>query len=107
MAKYCYKTNRQTLQLLLDNITSIHGSRADEETNQISHLETVMKDLEYLHDEIDSSLLRISDIRRNLRESLELLQISRTSVLGILAALYLPLSFVTVSFVTAPSTIPS
>lgn len=97
VAKHCCKANSSTLQLLLDEINSIEGHRVDDETSQISHLELVMKDLEYLHDEINSSLLRISDIRRNLRESLELLQTRRTSILGILAALYLPLSFVTVS----------
>lgn len=97
VAKYCCRTNRHTLQLLLDKVNSIQGPRADEEANQISHLELVMKDLEYLHDELLSSLLRISDVRRDLREHLDMLQIRRTSILGILAALYLPLSFVTVS----------
>ncbi|KAJ5690027.1 hypothetical protein N7462_004419 [Penicillium macrosclerotiorum] len=95
VTKSCCRANKQTLQSLLDRINSIQGPRADEEMNQIRHLELFMKDLDYLHDEVESSLLRISNIRHDLRENLDLLQIHRTSILGILAALYLPLSFVT------------
>lgn len=96
-AKDCCRANRRTLQLLLDQVNSIQGPRADDEANQINDLEMVMKDLDYLHDEIESSLQRIPEVRRDLRENLDLLQIRRTSILGILAGLYLPLSFVTVS----------
>lgn len=97
VAKDCCKANRYTLQLLLDQVNSIQRPRADEEAKQVSDLEMVLNDLDYLHDEIESSLQRIPYVRRNLQENLDLLQIRRTSVLGILAALYLPLSFVAVS----------
>ncbi|KAJ5785027.1 uncharacterized protein N7503_010239 [Penicillium pulvis] len=95
VAKDCCRANRLNLQRLLDQVNSIQGPRADEEAKQISDLELAMKDLEYLHDEVESSLQRIPEVRRDLRENLDLLQIRRTSILGILAALYLPLSFVT------------
>ncbi|OQD99294.1 hypothetical protein PENSOL_c007G05390 [Penicillium solitum] len=52
-------------------------------------------DLEYLHDEIESSLQRIPDVCRDIREQLDFVQIRRTNILGILAGLYLPLAFVT------------
>ncbi|KAJ5731681.1 uncharacterized protein N7483_006189 [Penicillium malachiteum] len=95
VAKDCCKENGISLKLLLDKVNSIQGPRSDDEAKQISHLELVLKDLEYLHDEVESSLIRASDLCRDLRQNLDLLQVHRTSLLGILAALYLPLSFVT------------
>ncbi|KAI9372302.1 hypothetical protein BJX61DRAFT_507990 [Aspergillus egyptiacus] len=94
VAKDCCKANRSTLQSLLDQVNCIQGPRANEEAKQVSDLEIVLSDLDYLHDEIELSLQRIPDVRRDLQENLDLLQIRRTTVLGILAALYLPLSFV-------------
>lgn len=76
----------------------IEGTRTDDETNLINELQMLTKDLDYLHDEIESSLQRFPGVYRDIREHLDLLQIRRTSILGILAGLYLPLSFVTVSF---------
>jgi len=96
-AKDCCRANRRTLQVLLDQVNLIEGTRADDETNLINELKMAMKDLDYLHDEVDLSLQRIPGLRRDIREHLDMLQIRRTSILGILAGLYLPLSFVTVS----------
>ncbi|KAJ5720085.1 hypothetical protein N7493_006963 [Penicillium malachiteum] len=95
VAKDCCKENRNSMQLLLEKVNSIQGPRAEEEAKQIRDLELMLKDLEYLYDEVESSLRRASNLRRDIRESLDLLQIRRTSLLGILAAFYLPLSFVT------------
>ncbi|KAJ6155269.1 hypothetical protein N7470_005835 [Penicillium chermesinum] len=93
--KDCCRANKHTLQRLVDQIDSIQGPRTREEASQLTHLRRVMDDIEYLHNEVESSLQRILVLRRELRESLDLLQTHRTGVLGILAALYLPLSFVT------------
>ncbi|KAJ5622636.1 hypothetical protein N7528_005868 [Penicillium herquei] len=82
VAKGCCRENRNSLQLLLDKVNSIQGPRAEAEAKQIDHLELMLQDLEYLQNEVESSLLRASDLRRDIRESLDLLQIRRTSLLG-------------------------
>lgn len=83
--------------MLLDQVNVIQGPRSHYETNLINELEMVVTDLNYFHDEIESSLRRISGVCRDIREQLDIVQIRRTSILGILAGLYLPLAFVTVS----------
>ncbi|CAG8904442.1 unnamed protein product [Penicillium egyptiacum] len=95
IAKDCCRKNRRTLQVLLDQVDLIEGPRTDDETNLINELEMVTNDLNYLHDEIDSSLQRLPVVCRDVREQLDFVQIRRTNILGILAGLYLPLSFVT------------
>ncbi|CAG8015995.1 unnamed protein product [Penicillium nalgiovense] len=94
-AKECCRQNRSTLQMLLDQANVIQGPRSHYETNLINELEMVVTDLNYFHDEIESSLRRISGVCRDIREQLDIVQIRRTSILGILAGLYLPLAFVT------------
>ncbi|OQE96571.1 hypothetical protein PENNAL_c0001G04784 [Penicillium nalgiovense] len=94
-AKECCRQNRSTLQMLLDQVNVIQGPRSHYETNLINELEMVVTDLNYFHDEIESSLRRISGVCRDIREQLDIVQIRRTSILGILAGLYLPLAFVT------------
>ena len=97
VAKDCCQENRCTLQVLLDQVNLIQGPRTEDETNLLNELEMARTDLEYLHDEIESSVQRIPDICREIREQLDFVQIRRTNILGILAGLYLPLAFVTVS----------
>lgn len=92
----CCRDNRHTLQVLLDRVDLI-GTRAEDETHLVNELEMVTNDLNYLEGEITTSSQRIKAVHDGIREQLDLLQIRRTSILGILAALYLPLSFVTVS----------
>ncbi|CRL29162.1 Mg2+ transporter protein, CorA-like [Penicillium camemberti] len=95
VAKDCCQKNRCTLQVLLDQVNLIQGPRTDDETNLINELEMARNDLEYLHDEIESSVQRIPGVCRDIREQLDFVQIRRTNILGILAGLYLPLAFVT------------
>jgi hypothetical protein len=83
--------------MLVDQINLIEGHRADDEITLINELEMGMKDLNYLYDEVELSLQRIPGVCRDVREQLDFLQIRRTSILGILAGLYLPLAFVSVS----------
>lgn len=85
------------MQLLLDRVNLTEKTLSDDETGLIKELEKSMKDLDYLHHEIESMLQRIPDVRRDIREHLDLLQIRRTTILSVLAGLYLPLSFVSVS----------
>jgi hypothetical protein len=61
-----------------------------------SDIKNTVPDLDYLQEEITSSLRRIPSVRQDIREHLDLIQIRRTTILGILAGLYIPLSFVTV-----------
>ncbi|CAI7664320.1 unnamed protein product [Penicillium glandicola] len=95
VAKDCCQNNQRTLQVLLSQVDLIQGPRTDDETSLINELKMVTKDLDYLHDEIQSSLQRIPGVCRAIREQLDLVQIRRTNILGILAGLYLPLAFVT------------
>ncbi|KAJ5205799.1 hypothetical protein N7472_002247, partial [Penicillium cf. griseofulvum] len=94
VAKDCCRENRCTLQVVVDQVNLIEGHRDDDEMSLINELEMGMNDLDYLHDEVELSLQRIPDVCRDVREQLDFLQIRRTSILGILAGLYLPLAFV-------------
>ncbi|KAJ5972438.1 uncharacterized protein N7479_002356, partial [Penicillium vulpinum] len=94
-AKDCCQTNRCVIQVLLDQVNLIQGPRIEDEIRLVNELEMVINDLDYLHDEINSSMQRIPGVCRDIREQLDLVQIRRTSILGILAGLYLPLAFVT------------
>lgn len=96
-AKDCCREGRHNVQLLLDRVNLTEKTLSDDETGLIKELEKSMKDLDYLHHEIESMLQRIPDVRRDIREHLDLLQIRRTTILSVLAGLYLPLSFVSVS----------
>ncbi|KAJ5375141.1 hypothetical protein N7517_007147, partial [Penicillium concentricum] len=93
-AKDCCQKNRCTLQVLLNEVNFIVGPRTDDEVSLINELKMATNDLDYLHDEVESSLQRILGVCRDIREQLDFLQIRRTSILGILAGLYLPLAFV-------------
>ncbi|KAJ5202850.1 hypothetical protein N7449_004929, partial [Penicillium cf. viridicatum] len=95
VAKDCCRKNQRTLQVLLDQVNLIQGPRTDDETSLINEFEMARNDLDYLHDEIESSLQRIPGVCRDIREQLDFVQIRRTNILGILAGLYLPLAFVT------------
>ncbi|KUM63404.1 hypothetical protein ACN42_g3709 [Penicillium freii] len=95
VAKDCSLENRRTLQVLLDQVNLIQGPRTEDEASLINELEIATNDLDYLHDELMSSLQRIPGVCRGIREQLDFVQIRRTTILGILAGLYLPLAFVT------------
>ncbi|CAI7602909.1 unnamed protein product [Penicillium viridicatum] len=95
VAKDCSRENRRTLQVLLDQVNMIQGPRTEDEASLINKLEIATNDLDYLHDELVSSLQRIPGVCRGIREQLDFVQIRRTTILGILAGLYLPLAFVT------------
>lgn len=96
IAKDCCHETRRNVQVLLDQVNLIETTRSDSETSLINKLELAREDLDYLHGEIESLLQRLPDRCHDIREHLDLVQIRRTWILGVLAGLYLPLSFVTV-----------
>ena len=68
----------------------------ENESTTWNEIKNLIPDFDYLHEEIKSSMRRIPSVRRDIREHLDLNQIRRTTILAILAGLYIPLNFVTV-----------
>ncbi|KAL1638093.1 hypothetical protein SLS58_009019 [Diplodia intermedia] len=67
-------------------------------SDHFEDLRTLKIDLEYAHAELTKLGPQIERARRITREQLELAQVRRTTVLTILAGLYIPLSFVSSFF---------
>ena len=71
-------------------------SLKDADTAVFKAVQAISSDLDYLENEIKTSIERVHSVRKSIHEQLNLVQIRRTSILGVLAGLYIPLSFVTV-----------
>ncbi|KAH7054370.1 hypothetical protein B0J12DRAFT_451428 [Macrophomina phaseolina] len=65
---------------------------------QVGSLRDFIADLEYLQVELTKLRAHIETAKRTTRDQLELAQVRRTSVLTVLAGLYIPLSFVSSFF---------
>ena len=90
--------NLSNTQKFLDQIDSTCRPHTEIATKMRDSIAILMKDFHYVENEIEISLQKLSPTRHLIREHMDLAQARRTTILGILAGLYLPLSFLTVSY---------